>query len=94
MGRSAEVGGCYGDCGSSRYVLRFPIDVTRADRVLGWVPTTEIGSGINDWMHKYAPDYPVTTIDESAKGIVSVITGLKLENAASFFNYDGKILPW
>jgi hypothetical protein len=45
-------------------------------------------------MAKHAPDYPTTTEKESAVGVVKVITGLKFEDAASFFNYDGAKQPW
>lgn len=61
---------------------------------LGWVPSTEIGAGINDWMAKYAPNAPSTTVEESAAGVVAVIKGLKFEDTNSFYDYDGTKLPW
>jgi len=60
----------------------------------GWVPSTDIGAGIKDWVAKYAPNTPVVTEDDSAAGVVAVLTGLKLENTNSFYNYDGTKLPW
>jgi len=45
-------------------------------------------------MAKYAPDYPKTTSEESAAGVVKVFTELTVDQAGSFFNYDGTRLPW
>jgi hypothetical protein len=45
-------------------------------------------------MAKYAPNAPAITEDQSATGVVAVITGLKLENTNSFYNYDGTKVPW
>jgi len=60
----------------------------------GWVPGTEIGAGITDWMNTYAPNAESTTVDESATGVVKVIEGLKLEDSSSFFDYSGAKQPW
>lgn len=65
-----------------------------ADYWQGWVPSTEIGDGISPWMAKYAPEYPKITTEESAAGVVKVLTGLTIEQTSSFFNYDGTTLPW
>jgi hypothetical protein len=62
--------------------------------VIGWVPSTDIGAGINDWMAKYAPNAPDVTEDESAAGVVAVAAGLALERTNSFYNYDGTKIPW
>ncbi|ELR11475.1 Short chain oxidoreductase [Acanthamoeba castellanii str. Neff] len=51
----------------------------------GWVQT-ELGSS-----HGRKP--PVTP-EQSAKGIVSVLQGLKKDDNGSFFNFDGQQLAW
>jgi hypothetical protein len=45
-------------------------------------------------MKKYASNAPSTPVDESAAGVVAVITGLKFEDTTSFYNYDGTKVPW
>jgi NAD(P)-dependent dehydrogenase (short-subunit alcohol dehydrogenase family) len=48
----------------------------------GWVKTDMGGSS--------AP----TSIEESAKGIHQVISGLSLDKSGSFFDFEGELLPW
>jgi hypothetical protein len=61
---------------------------------VGWVPTTEIGSGIIDWVEKYAPNLPRIPVPESAAGVVKIFETLTIQDTNSFFNYDGTKLPW
>jgi NAD(P)-dependent dehydrogenase (short-subunit alcohol dehydrogenase family) len=74
--------------------LRTLFSVIVANCFTGWVPSTEIGSGIKDWMDKYAPNAAPITTEESAAGVVAVIIGLKHDDTNSFHNYDGTKLPW
>jgi hypothetical protein len=67
--------------------------LTRRDCV-GWVPTTEIGGGIEDWVAKYAPDLPRVPVQESAAAVVKIFETLTFKDTNSFFNYDGTKLPW
>ena len=60
----------------------------------GWVPSTDIGAGIEAWMEKNAPQAKRTTIPESAKGCVKLFEELTIKDTVSFFNYDGSKLPW
>ncbi|CZR58536.1 uncharacterized protein PAC_08428 [Phialocephala subalpina] len=60
----------------------------------GWVPTTDIGSGIVEWVEKYAPDLPRIPVPESAAGVVKIVETLTIEDTNSFFNFDGSKLPW
>jgi len=62
--------------------------------IVGWVPTTEIGSGIIDWVEKYAPNLPRIPVPESAAGVVKIFETLTIQDMNSFFNYDGSKLPW
>lgn len=68
--------------------------LANGSRILGWVPTTDIGSGIIEWVEKYAPSLPKIPVPESAAGVVKIIETLTIENTNSFFNYDGTKLPW
>jgi len=60
----------------------------------GWVPSTDLGSGIIEWMEKYAPSSPRVSIPASAAGVVKIFETLTIDNTNSFFNYDGTKLPW
>jgi len=60
----------------------------------GWVPTTEIGSGIIEWVEKYAPQLPRIPVPESAAAVVKIFETLTIEDTNTFFNYDGSKLPW
>jgi len=60
----------------------------------GWV-RTEIGDGINGWFH----DRPQAiagklSTQESAEGTLKVMQEAKLEDATSFYKYDGTSKPW
>jgi len=61
---------------------------------IGWVPTTEIGGGIIEWVEKYAPQLPRIPVTESAAGCVKIFETLAIEDTNSFFNFDGSKLPW
>ena len=67
-----------------------------ADRFccVGWVPATDIGSGIVEWVEKYAPNLPRIQISDSAAGCVKIFETLGIEDTNSFYNYDGSKLPW
>ncbi|OIW30535.1 putative short-chain dehydrogenases/reductase [Coniochaeta ligniaria NRRL 30616] len=60
----------------------------------GWVSSTEIGDSISDWIAENAPDIPSITSDVSAAGSMKVLKEATLEDAVSFFNFDGTKLPW
>jgi len=60
----------------------------------GWVPTTALGSGIEEWVQKNAPNLPRVSVADSAAGVVKVFETLTIEDTNSFFNYDGTKLPW
>ncbi|KAF8890656.1 hypothetical protein BD779DRAFT_1516272 [Infundibulicybe gibba] len=60
----------------------------------GWV-RTEIGDAINGWFH----DRPQAiagklSTEQSAEGTLKVIQEAKLEDATSFYKYDGTSKPW
>jgi len=61
----------------------------------GWVVTT-LGDEINDWVRKNHPQSFDTkiTVTQSAEGCVKVFTNVKIEETASFFNYDGTKKLW
>jgi hypothetical protein len=63
-------------------------------RLSGYVPGTEIGSSIAEWVEKHAPDLPRVPVAESAAGVVKIFETLTIEDTNSFFNYDGSKLPW
>lgn len=63
-------------------------------QLIGWVPTTDIGSGIVEWVEKYAPDLPRIPVPESAARVVKIVETLTIEDTNSFFNFDGSKLPW
>jgi hypothetical protein len=58
------------------------------------VPTTEIGSGIEEWVAKYAPNLERVPVQTSAAGVVKRIETLTIEETNGFWNYDGTQLPW
>ncbi|KAH9204931.1 hypothetical protein DL95DRAFT_417848 [Leptodontidium sp. 2 PMI_412] len=60
----------------------------------GWVPSTEIGAGIVDWVEQYAPDMAKVPVAESAKGCVKIFQEVKFEDSNMFWNYDGTKIPW
>jgi len=60
----------------------------------GWVPTTDIGSGIIEWVEKYAPQLPRVPVPEAAAAVVKIFETLTIEDTNTFFNYDGTKLPW
>ncbi|WYZ38082.1 hypothetical protein EsH8_II_001588 [Colletotrichum jinshuiense] len=60
----------------------------------GWVPSTEIGAGILEWVEQYAPQLPKVPVAESAKGCVKIIQEVKFDETNLFWNYDGTKLPW
>lgn len=60
----------------------------------GWVPSTDIGSGILDWVAKYAPDLPKVSVQDSATQCTKIFETLTIEDTNSFFNHDGTKLPW
>lgn len=62
--------------------------------VLGWVPSTDIGSGIEEWVQKNAPNFPRVTQHDSAVGCVKVFETVTIEKTNLFWNYDGTNLPW
>lgn len=61
---------------------------------LGWVPMTEIGAGIEEWMNKYAPNFARVTPHNSAAGCVKIFETVIIEQTNSFWNYDGTNFPW
>lgn len=69
-------------------------DIHVADFLVGWVPSTELGDGISAWMAKYAPNNPRVTTEDSAAGVIKVLTEFTIDQTGSFFNYDGTKLPW
>jgi NAD(P)-dependent dehydrogenase (short-subunit alcohol dehydrogenase family) len=66
---------------SKSFSCDFP-EITSAVIHPGWVKTDMGGSN--------AP----TTIEESAKGIHNVISGLSLDKSGSFYDFEGESLPW
>ncbi|PMD63080.1 putative short-chain dehydrogenases/reductase [Hyaloscypha bicolor E] len=60
----------------------------------GWVPMTEIGAEIEEWMNKYAPNFARVTPHNSAAGCVKIFETVTIEQTNSFWNYDGTNLPW
>ena len=77
-----------------RYSICNVFDGKLANICVGWVPTTEIGSGIIDWVEKYAPNLPRISVPESAAGVMKIFETLTIQDTNSFFNYDGTKLPW
>ncbi|KAG0651529.1 putative oxidoreductase [Hyphodiscus hymeniophilus] len=78
-------------------ILLFCCPPSRYDEhliALGWVPATDIGNTIVEWVEKYAPNLPRVPVAESAAGVVKIIGTLTIEETNSFFSYDGSKLPW
>jgi NAD(P)-dependent dehydrogenase (short-subunit alcohol dehydrogenase family) len=59
----------------------------------GWVET-DIGDTIKAWMNKYVPQANQITTEESAKGLVKVMEGVKAEDAGNYYNVDGSKFPF
>lgn len=77
-----------------RFQIFFAAPRPPAHNYLGWVPSTELGSGIIDYMAKYAPQTPAVTTADSAAGVIKVLESLNIEETGTFFNYDGTKLLW
>ncbi|KAI9147860.1 oxidoreductase [Paramyrothecium foliicola] len=60
----------------------------------GWSGATQIGSGISDWIAKYAPETPNLPIAKSAEDCMNVLGAWTPEDNGQFFNHDGTKLPW
>lgn len=74
-------------------VLKFQ-EITTALVHPGWVPGTEIGAGIADWVEQYAPQMPKVPVNESAKACVKIFQEVTFEDTNLFWNYDGTKIPW
>ncbi|EPS94641.1 NAD-binding protein [Fomitopsis schrenkii] len=59
----------------------------------GWVDT-DMGNATKEWMAKHFPDFKQISGAQSATGCVNVLREAKLEDAVSFYNWDGSRLPW
>ena len=71
---------------------RFFSSLTKDD--VGWVGATELGSGISEWMAKYAPDTESLPVERSAADCIKVLDGLTIEDSGAFFNHDGAKIPF
>ncbi|KAB5578185.1 putative short-chain dehydrogenases/reductase [Coniochaeta sp. 2T2.1] len=60
----------------------------------GWVGSTEIGGGISSWIAENASSVPNIALEDSAAGCMKVLREAKLEDAVTFFNFDGTKMPW
>ncbi|KAK0761329.1 hypothetical protein N5P37_006278 [Trichoderma harzianum] len=60
----------------------------------GYSASTEVGSGIEEWMKTYAPNVPRQTIEECAESSMKVLAGITPKDNGMFYNYDGTKLPW
>ena len=96
MGCIVEQRGNHHDIGPPRCVLSFiEHRATRnADLIrLGWVDT-DMGNATTDWMAEHYPAVKQISRVQSAAGCLSVLREAKLEDAVSFYNWDGSRLPW
>jgi hypothetical protein len=53
-----------------------------------------MGATISSWIAENAPQVPNIAIDDSAAGCMKVLREAKLEDALSFFDFDGTRIPW
>lgn len=61
--------------------------------VSGWVDT-DMGNTTKEWMTTHHPDVKQISRVQSATGCLNVLREAKLEDAVSFYNWDGSRLPW
>ncbi|KAI0727128.1 hypothetical protein C8Q72DRAFT_477061 [Fomitopsis betulina] len=59
----------------------------------GWVDT-DMGNTTKEWMTTHHPDVKQISRVQSATGCLNVLREAKLEDAVSFYNWDGSRLPW
>ncbi|KAH9948667.1 hypothetical protein B0H21DRAFT_221164 [Amylocystis lapponica] len=59
----------------------------------GWV-ATDMGKSIEGWVSEHNLPVQMISSDQSADGVIKVITEAKLEDATAFFKYDGSRIPW
>ena len=55
---------------------------------------TDMASHIRDWVEDKAPNVTKISVKESATLSLEVIHKARIENAVSFYAYDGSTLPW
>jgi hypothetical protein len=60
----------------------------------GWVPGTDIGGSISEWVEANAPDLERVTVEESAVNCMKVLNGLRAEDAGAYFNHDGTAIAF
>jgi hypothetical protein len=53
-----------------------------------------MGSSIVPWVEKNPSTMSSITVEESAAGVTKVLQEMTIDDAGSFFNYDGTQLPW
>ena len=63
------------------------------DHISGWV-ATDMGLSVEKLIATLSSEAHPITPEESASGIVKVITTAKLEDSGAFSSYDGTRVPW
>ena len=78
--------------GPPNKIKNFSSSLTKDD--IGWVGSTELGSGINDWMAKYAPNTKSLRVERSAADCMKVLNGLTIEDSGAFLSHEGVQVPF
>ncbi|KZT67524.1 NAD(P)-binding protein [Daedalea quercina L-15889] len=59
----------------------------------GWVDT-DLGSFVDAWMAEHAPQVPKLSRSDCAVQCLRVVRDAQIEDAVSFYSYDGSEIPW
>jgi len=60
----------------------------------GLVPATELGAGVASYFKKYAPDYPLISLEDSITGTLKVLHTATKEDHTKFLNWKHEPVAW
>lgn len=60
----------------------------------GWVPTTALGGGLEEYFDKYIPNYPKEQLKDSINGTLKLIHESTKEDHTKFLTLGHNEVPW